>query len=586
MQFGAVVLDARHFVPQSRPRVFMVAVDAHVDVTGLGYESPVKTWTPRALLNAHDGLPKPLSRLWRWWNLPVPQTEIVPVERLLEDDPEGVNWHTEAETKRLLGLMNDLHRKRIEEARRSGSRSIGFVYKRIRDGVQRAEVRFDGVAGCLRTPKGGSSRQTVIVVSNRKVKSRLLSPREAARLMGVPDRFKLPVSYNHAYYGMGDGVAVPVVSWLSQHLLEPLADRISDPESKRRVGVRQFVDRTHERAAGWTKEHNRVAPKELTDVCIAALEKWHQQLDENKSSGLDSFIANAGLRVADLIKEKWPLKRSDFVSPGGRFLSTSPRIQKILEQFGEHRKYTDQGGRTTGSCIPAAEELVATLEAIPEFGAVSQEDRAAVARAMQEWLYQKVVKPGLDIEGLMVEIRLERIPPDIIGDILKAAERQRISGAVAQHLVGAKLALRFPDQKIENHSHTTQDRQLGRRGDFQVGGSIFHITMTPAEGVVEKCAANASDGYEPHLLVPRAEVNAANVFVSRSAAKDKIWLQSIEDFVGQNIAEIATFAKTAFRVNLRKLLEKYNERVAATESNRAILIRIPKHLSDGQDQQS
>jgi DNA (cytosine-5)-methyltransferase 1 len=89
--------------------------------------------------------------------------------------------------------------------------------------MQRAEVRFDDVAGCLRTPGGGSSRQTLLVVHGDFVRSRLLSPREAARLMGLPDTYKLPGRYNDAYHLAGDGLVVPAVSFLSEHLLEPLA---------------------------------------------------------------------------------------------------------------------------------------------------------------------------------------------------------------------------------------------------------------------------------------------------------------------------------------------------------------------------
>ena len=81
------------------------------------------------------------------------------------------------------------------------------------DGVkrQRAEVRFDDLAGCLRTPAGGSSRQSILVVDGERVRSRLLSPREAARLMGLDDNYRLPERYNDAYHVCGDGVCVPVV---------------------------------------------------------------------------------------------------------------------------------------------------------------------------------------------------------------------------------------------------------------------------------------------------------------------------------------------------------------------------------------
>ncbi|MFZ0787422.1 MAG: DNA cytosine methyltransferase, partial [Candidatus Acidiferrales bacterium] len=71
------------------------------------------------------------------------------------------------------------------------------------------------------------SRQTVILVEKGRVRTRLLSPREAARLMGVPDSYPLPSAYNDAYHLFGDGVAVPVVSWLENHLLWPLVSSTS-----------------------------------------------------------------------------------------------------------------------------------------------------------------------------------------------------------------------------------------------------------------------------------------------------------------------------------------------------------------------
>lgn len=109
---------------------------------------------------------------------------------------------------------------------------VGAIYKRTRmdeTGArkQRAEVRFDDVAGCLRTPVGGSSRQSILIVEGNTVRSRLLSPREAARLMGLPDTYKLPMNYNEAYHLAGDGVAVPVVRHLAAHVLEPLFANIA-----------------------------------------------------------------------------------------------------------------------------------------------------------------------------------------------------------------------------------------------------------------------------------------------------------------------------------------------------------------------
>ena len=165
---------------------------------------------------------------WLWWNLPIPSAPVRAFSALVEEEPTGVEWHTMAQTEHVIGLMSSLHLKKLKKAQLLGKPIVGTVYRRTRpneNGVnkQRAEIRFDQISGCLRTPVGGSSRQTIVVVEGPRIRSRLLSPREAARLMGVPDDYALPGKYNEAYHLFGDGLAVPVVDWLSAHLLTPIA---------------------------------------------------------------------------------------------------------------------------------------------------------------------------------------------------------------------------------------------------------------------------------------------------------------------------------------------------------------------------
>jgi DNA (cytosine-5)-methyltransferase 1 len=227
-RFGAVVIDAAHFVPQSRPRLFIVAVADGVAVPAslIGSEASL-LWHPKALQVAYLRLKGKAKENWIWWKLPAPPRRNTRVADLIEENPSSVPWHTEAETKKLLAMMSDVHREKMNEAKRSGQLLVGTVYKRTRfdeddEKVQRAEIRFDDVAGCLRTSTGGSSRQLIVVVDGDKVRSRLLSSREAARLMGLPDDYKLPKSYNEAYHLAGDGLVVPVVRYLAENVLEPI----------------------------------------------------------------------------------------------------------------------------------------------------------------------------------------------------------------------------------------------------------------------------------------------------------------------------------------------------------------------------
>ena len=226
---GAIMIDAVHFVPQSRPRLFIIGSHKKKIIPGPFVSSePSQIWHTKALINAQGNLPAELTKSWIWWALPTPTDAIPLLSRLIDKTPGGVDWHSDQETSRLLQLMSVAHRKRVADALSKVGRQVGTIYKRTRprrDGVmaQRAEVRFDGISGCLRTPVGGSSRQTIIVTGSGRVRTRLLSPREAARLMGVPENYPLPNSYNDAYHVFGDGLVVPVVSWLNQHLLLPLA---------------------------------------------------------------------------------------------------------------------------------------------------------------------------------------------------------------------------------------------------------------------------------------------------------------------------------------------------------------------------
>jgi DNA (cytosine-5)-methyltransferase 1 len=226
---GPVVVDAVRFLPQSRPRLFILAVKSDIPLpSGIATDYPSHLWHSKRLCVAYKAMPESVRRAWLWWKLPIPPPMTVALTNVLEGNPATVPWHTKEETARLLSMMSPVNIAKVRKAQAYNRRIAGTVYKRMRadqtgNKVQRAEVRFDQISGCLRTPVGGSSRQTILVVDCKSVRSRLLSPREAARLMGVPDSYKLPKNYNEAYHVMGDGLAVPAVAWLEKHLLRPLA---------------------------------------------------------------------------------------------------------------------------------------------------------------------------------------------------------------------------------------------------------------------------------------------------------------------------------------------------------------------------
>lgn len=183
------VIDAADFLPQSRPRMFVIG------------------W------NRTLG-PGPLA-------LPAPPRRNARLAEIVEDAP----WAEDAWTARQIAMMAPAQRARLgaalDEARRTGAPVYGAGFRRIRKGAQRLEARWD-MAGCLRTPTGGSSRQILIAATAEGPRARLMTGREALRLMGAPDSYVAPKSESRTLKIAGDGVAVPVVRHLAEHALEPL----------------------------------------------------------------------------------------------------------------------------------------------------------------------------------------------------------------------------------------------------------------------------------------------------------------------------------------------------------------------------
>ena len=232
---GALVIDAKWFVPQSRPRLFIIAT--RVEASGAAEPDPL--WHPQSLVRVVGNLSPCLKKRWIWWRLPVPEERTVRLIDFLDDAGDHAQWHRPDYTKRLLSLMSPLHRARVEAVALTSRRTIGCVYRRTRadaqgNHVQRAEIRFDDVAGCLRTPAGGSSRQTIMVVEGASIRSRLLTPRECARLMGLPETYRLPANDNDAYHLFGDGVVAPAVRYLTERLLRPIIRSLADAGVRRR----------------------------------------------------------------------------------------------------------------------------------------------------------------------------------------------------------------------------------------------------------------------------------------------------------------------------------------------------------------
>lgn len=220
------ILDAARFVPQSRQRLFVVGVlEEHsaaweVRETLRFYESDVR---PKAL--ADYIFTHPEIR-WRIRDLPPQPKNEIRLETIIEDIPEdSLEWWSPERTEYLLNQMSHRHREMAEQMIAGGEWSYGTVFRRVRNGKSMAELRTDGLAGCLRTPRGGSGRQILFKAGKGRCFARLLTPRECARLMGA-DEYNISVPMNQALFGFGDAVCVPVIEWIAKYYLNPLVNEL------------------------------------------------------------------------------------------------------------------------------------------------------------------------------------------------------------------------------------------------------------------------------------------------------------------------------------------------------------------------
>jgi DNA (cytosine-5)-methyltransferase 1 len=224
---GAMLIDAALFSPQSRQRLFIIAHKGKLPA-GIMLDAPDAAFHPAGLCEAVEKLPDTTHLAWVWWKLPYPPKRNLDLAALLERNPPEASWRSNAAAHKLMDQMAPLHRQRVEAALAAKTWTAGAVFRRIRiengQRIQRAEIRYDGMAGCLRTPAGGSSKQLLLVTENGHIRLRPVLAREAARLMGCEETYILPDRETAALKVLGDGVSVPVVRWLGQHLLAPLAN--------------------------------------------------------------------------------------------------------------------------------------------------------------------------------------------------------------------------------------------------------------------------------------------------------------------------------------------------------------------------
>ncbi len=226
----AFIVDAALFVPQSRQRLFLIGRrDTDFPIEGSEqlrmYESQCRPHALADFIMWHPEIN------WAIRRLPHIERRAESLDSVLEDVPANSSlWWSAQRADYLFNQMSDKHRAVALAMMAERKTVYGTVFRRVRNGKSMAELRTDGVAGCLRTPRGGSGRQILFAAGRGRYAVRLLTPRECARLMGAGD-FEITGTPNQALFGFGDAVCVPVIRWIAQNYLTPLWKEIHAEDS-------------------------------------------------------------------------------------------------------------------------------------------------------------------------------------------------------------------------------------------------------------------------------------------------------------------------------------------------------------------
>lgn len=311
---------------------------------------------------------------------------------------------------------------------------------------------------------------------------------------------------------------------------------------------------------------------------LELFESWYSHLTVYKASGgpAKGTIA-AALAVLERLKENYRLEIKAHTAQGGSQISgaSGQAVKKILARFGETRPFAKEGGRTNRGGRGDIKKMLETLKkANLEKLAIGR--RNETLNELQRFLVGKVVEFH-NRQRIKMVYDSSKSTWQNISDLLSAAHETGKEGPVAQHLVGAKLQLRFPEIKVSNESYSTADEQSGRPGDFYIGDTAFHVTVAPMSPVYEKCKDNLENGYRVYLLVPERAVTGARQN-AELMVPGRVAIESIESFVGQNIEELSYFKRDKLRNAFRRLLETYNARVDEAETDKSMIVEIPINL--------
>jgi hypothetical protein len=311
---------------------------------------------------------------------------------------------------------------------------------------------------------------------------------------------------------------------------------------------------------------------------ITILDTWYSSLPLYQDRLPSRGSISAALFILQRLRTNYELDIASHVAGGeAQIKGLSARsLQTVLAEFGETRPITSVGGRSNRGARGDVAGLLTAMRPL-KLDRLAEGKRIDVLKAMQRHIVANYVASIFKAKRVKAKFSDASGTAKLISIILDNARANGKAGAVAEYLVGAKLALKFPG-KVRNMRFSTSDIQSGYEGDFQIGRTVFHVTVAPMPELYVKLKGNLERGLRVLLLVPSSQLAGAMQNVE-PLADAGVGVDSIELFVARNLDELAEFdGGPNLKSGFRRLLEIYNERVDAVELDKSMLIEIPPNV--------
>ena len=316
------------------------------------------------------------------------------------------------------------------------------------------------------------------------------------------------------------------------------------------------------------------------------MRKGRLEMEDDLYSALSEFATaykfkgKGPLSIALIVTEQarvngLPLDPNDLVTEGGGQVrgAGGDAAQKILNRHGIERRLSSEGGRTSRSSLGRMQSYVAFL------GDLHRQGLADLDAIEAFWVQR--VHEYLAGRPFRIKLDASRSLRTVIRDVIaQAVERQKempgvyYSGAVLQHLIGAKLDCALDGNGVEHHSASTADAPGGRAGDFLIGDVAIHATTSPSEALMAKCQDNLNDDLRPVIVTLQRGLAVAEGLAANAGIDDRIDVFELEQFIALNVYELGNFVAAGRRTVVTDLVERYNNIIDQVETDPSLKIRI------------